>query len=122
MQPVQQDKKTHALEHFAKGCTWGEAAAACGVNRTTLWRWAESDPDFRKAIDDLNANADTEVEAITFDLACDPDPAHNTLRMFWLNARKGYKSRSEVNNINPAGGTTVIILPAKIHDSGTTTD
>jgi hypothetical protein len=113
MQRMQQEKKTHAIEHFSKGCTWEEVATACGVNRTTLWRWSQSDPTFAQAIKEAGADADTEVEAVTFSNAIDPDPAHNTLRMFWLNSRKGYKQRSDVTSDDKAVHSPVVILPVK---------
>lgn len=108
-----QDKKRKALEAFAQGCTWAEAASACDVSRMTLWRWGQADPAFAQAIKEAGADADIEVEAVTFANACDPDPAHNTLRMFWLNARRGYKQRSDVTSEDKAVHSPVVILPVK---------
>lgn len=108
-----QDKKTEALEAFKQGCTWAEAASACGVTRQTLWRWSSADPVFAQAIKDAGADADVEVEAVTFANACDPDPVHNTLRMFWLNSRKGYKTRSDVTTNGDSLRSPVVILPVK---------
>jgi hypothetical protein len=97
---MQNDKKALALEAFRKGCTWEEAASACGVHRMTLWRWARSDECFRVGIEEAKADPDHEVEAVTFANACNPDPAHNTLRMFWLKARMPgtYKERLDVTS------------------------
>jgi hypothetical protein len=95
---MQHDKKTRAIEKFREGCTWEEVANAVGVARTTLWRWSRTDEEFASAIKDAKADPDLEVEAVTFMNACDPDPAHNTLRMFWLNSRLGYKHRSDVTS------------------------
>lgn len=93
---MRQNKKSLVIEHFQKGCTWAEAAEALGVCRSTIFRWSQSDPEFAKAIEEAKGSADNEVEAVTFANACDPDPAHNTLRMFWLNSRKGYKTRTDI--------------------------
>ncbi len=95
---MQRNKKEWAIEKFKEGCTWEETGTAVGVNRTTLWRWSQTDPEFAKAIEEAKADPDLEVEAVTFRNACDPDPAHNTLRMFWLNSRRGYKQRSDITS------------------------
>lgn len=88
--------KAHAIAKFREGCTWDEVSEATGASRRTLFRWANNDPEFKRAVDEAKADPDLEVEAVTFQNACDPDPAHNTLRMFWLNSRKGYKNRTDV--------------------------
>jgi hypothetical protein len=107
MKQMQHDKKTRAIEHFRKGCTWEEVAAACGVGRTTLWRWAQTDHEFAAAIQEAKAGPDLDVEAVTFQNACDPDPAHNTLRMFWLKSRmpQTYKERYDVST----SGTPAVV-------------
>ena len=104
---VQQQKKAHALELFRGGCTWAEAASGTGVNRTTLWRWSQVDPDFASAITEAKADPDIEVEAVTFQQACDPDPANNTLRMFWLKSRKPrtYIDRQDITSDGKAIGS-----------------
>jgi hypothetical protein len=108
-----QDKKARALEAFHRGCTWEEAAAACNVSRTTLWRWARSDECFRAGIGEAKADPDHEVEAVTFQNACNPDPAHNVLRMFWLKSRMPgtYKERLDVTTKGQL--PTIIYLPEK---------
>ncbi len=95
-----QDKKTHAIARFKDGCTWEETAIAIGTSRMSLWRWAAADPEFKAAIEEAKADPDAEVEAVTFANACDPDPAHNTLRMFWLKSRmpKRYKERFDLTS------------------------
>jgi hypothetical protein len=97
---MEQEKKTRAIEEFRKGCTWAEVAAAIGIGRTTLWRWSQADSDFAAAIEDAHAGPDDEVEAVTFAQATDPDPANNTLRMFWLKSRRPavYKERVDVTS------------------------
>ncbi len=84
---MEQDKKTKAIEAFRRGCTWAEAAQFADVSRTTLWRWSQLDEDFAASIDEAKAGPDSEVEAVTYANCLDPDPAHNTLRMFWLKSR-----------------------------------
>ena len=95
---MQADKKAHAIAKFAEGCTWREVAEAVGVHFTTIWRWAQRDPEFGKAIREAGEDADAEVEAVTFRNACDPDPANNVLRMFWLKARLGYSDRVDITS------------------------
>jgi hypothetical protein len=109
---MQHDKKTRALEAFRQGCTWEEVATACNVSRTTLWRWSRSDDDFAAAIEEAKADPDIEVEAVTFQNACNPDPAHNTLRMFWLKSRmpRTYKERLDVTSKGDLPVMTVYIL------------
>lgn len=98
LQQMQHDKKTHAIEKFREGCTWEEVAKAIDVHRTTLWRWAQADVEFGEAIKEAGADPDLDVEAITYQNAVDPDPANNTLRMFWLKNRipQKYKDRLDV--------------------------
>ncbi len=93
-------KKPDVIAAFAKGCSWREVAAATGLSLMTIWRWAQKDPEFARAIKEAGEDADSEVEAVTFSNACDPDPAHNTLRMFWLKSRKGYSDRLDVTTGN----------------------
>jgi hypothetical protein len=85
---MQLDKKKLVIDKVREGCTWDEAAKAGGVHRVTIWRWTQADPEFAKAIEEAKAGPDAEVEAVTFANATDPDPANNTLRMFWLKSRK----------------------------------
>ncbi|HXI24951.1 MAG TPA: hypothetical protein VNG71_13895 [Pyrinomonadaceae bacterium] len=92
------DKKPEVIAAFAKGCSWREVAEATGISMMTIWRWAQKDPEFAKAIKDVGEDADAEVEAVTFRNACDPDPANNTLRMFWLKSRKGYRDRLDITS------------------------
>lgn len=108
-----EEKKAEALGKFREGCTWAEVSMATGVSNRTLFRWASLDPEFSRQIKEAGSDADAEVEAVTYALAIDPDPAHNTLRMFWLNARKGYKQRSDVTSEDKQLHSPVVILPAK---------
>jgi hypothetical protein len=99
---MRDEKKAQAIARFSEGFTWEETAKSIGVGVATLFRWASSDPEFKLAIDEAKADPDNEVEAVTYALACNPDPAHNTLRMFWLNSRKNYKVRSDITSGNRA--------------------
>lgn len=92
------EKKRKAIDKFKEGFTWVETAQSLGIGVATLFRWASSDPEFRAAVDEAKSDPDGEVEAVTFANACNPDPAHNTLRMFWLNSRRGYKHRADVTS------------------------
>lgn len=100
------EKKARAVELFRAGATYDEAAAAAGVSSRTLYRWAEADPEFAELVEDARDRADDAVEAVVFRNCIDPDPAHNTLRMFWLKSRRrpvyGEQSRLEVSG--PNGG------------------
>ncbi len=90
------EKKPLVIQKFSEGMTWREVAEACDLSLSTIWLWAENDPEFKAAIKAAGESADSEVEAVTFRNACDPDPANNTLRMFWLKSRKGYRDRLDV--------------------------
>lgn len=107
-QTTQSEKKAFAVSKFAEGCTWREVASAVGVHFTTIWRWGQADPDFALAIKEAGANADAEVEAVTFQNAIDSDPAHNTLRMFWLKSRMPHRYRENVGH-DHSGGLKVIV-------------
>jgi len=117
---MEHDKKTHAIEHFRKGCTWAEVATACGIARTTLWRWARTDQEFAVAIQEAKAEPDIDVEAVTFQNACDPDPAHNTLRMFWLKSRmpRTYRERLDVTSERESA-KVVLYMPDNGRNNGT---
>lgn len=82
------DKKAALLEAFRAGMTVVEAARKVGVGTTTIYRWTGSDPEFAAAVEDAKDRADDAVEAVTFANCIDPDPSHNTLRMFWLKSRR----------------------------------
>lgn len=82
------DKKPDVLAAFAMGMSWREASEASGVAVSTIWRWAKDDPEFDAEIRAACADVDAEVEAVTFANCIDPDPAHNSLRMFWLKCRR----------------------------------
>ena len=39
-----------ALRKLAEGCTYGEAAAACGISRQALWKRMNASPTFAQAV------------------------------------------------------------------------
>lgn len=82
------DKKAIILDAFRQGCTVGQAAQAAGISSKTIYRWAADDTAFKDAVEEARDKADDMVEAVTYANATDPDPAHNTLRMFWLKSRR----------------------------------
>lgn len=82
------EKKRALLEAFREGMTVLEAARRVGVGTTTVYRWTGADPEFAAAVEDAKDRADDAVEAVTFTNCVDPDPAHNTLRIFWLKSRR----------------------------------
>ena len=101
---INTDKKARAVELFNKGCSWREVAEGIPCALSTLWVWSKQDPEFNRAIRQAQADPDHQVEAVTFHNACDPDPAHNTLRIFWLKSRKGYTDRLDLtSNGKPYG-------------------
>ena len=93
------EKKAKLVEAFGRGMTFLEAAQAVGVGTTTVRRWCDADPAFKAAVDDARDKSDDTVEAVTFANCCDPDPAHNTLRMFWLKSRRPEVYRDTVKQI-----------------------
>jgi len=116
-----QDKKAAILEAFRNGSTVAEAAAAAGIGSKTVYRWAAADPDFGAAVEEARDMADDRVEAVTYRNVMDPDPAHNTLRMFWLKNRRrevfGEKIAQEISGKDgqPFPGVTVY-LPSNGRD------
>ena len=38
------------LRRLAEGCTYGEAAAAAGVSRISVWNWCQASPEFAQAV------------------------------------------------------------------------
>lgn len=97
---MQTEKKAEIVEAFRRGLSWRECGLSCSIDPSTIWRWAKADPDFAAAIKEACAEPDDEVEAIAFANATDPDPAHNTLRMFWLKSRRPsvYRERLDVTS------------------------
>lgn len=91
--PETRDAVIAAIE---SGCTMGEAAKTVGVNRTTLYRWMAADPEFADRVNAIRDDQDDQVEAVTLKNCLDPDPAHNTLRMFWLKCRRPERYRDTV--------------------------
>ena len=98
---MQHDKNasdTHdaVIAAIESGCTMGEAAKVVGVNRTTLYRWMAADPEFADRVNAIRDDQDDQVEAVTLKNCLNPDPAHNTLRMFWLKCRRPSQYRDTV--------------------------
>jgi hypothetical protein len=115
------EKKSRAVELFRSGATYDEAAAAAGVSSRTLYRWAEADPEFAELVEDARDRADDAVEAVMYRNCIDPDPSHNTLRMFWLKNRRrpvyGDQSRLEVSG--PNGGPVELLAAIdKVYGDG----
>lgn len=96
---MEQEKKGELIEALKAGYTLSDACRVAGVGRTTVWRWRQVDPELDEAIQFVMDDQDDQVEAVTFRNALDPDPAHNTLRMFWLKSRRRetYGERSQLD-------------------------
>ena len=82
------DKKRVIVDGLGAGMTMGEAAQLAGISRSTLKRWVATDDAFAEEVSDARERVDDQVEAVTFRNCLDPDPAHNTLRIFWLKNRR----------------------------------
>lgn len=97
---------------LAEGMTWEEAADRVGVSDRTLRRWCASDPGLAALAAKARDAADDMVEAVTFRNCLDPNPAHNTLRMFWLKSRRPrvYRDtvRQELSSPGPLAPITII--------------
>lgn len=76
------------LDALRQGATREEAVGLLGVTSRTVRRWCEADPEIAEAVADAASRADDAVEAVVYRNCLDPDPAHNTLRMFWLKSRR----------------------------------
>jgi hypothetical protein len=92
-------QKEALLKSFGAGATWYEATRAVGISERTIRRWCDADPEFADAVAEARDRADSEVEFVTYRNCIDPDPAHNTLRTFWLKSRRPavYGERADVN-------------------------
>lgn len=55
--PATPERKALAAAALASGMSVAEAAAAAGVNRSTLWKWEQTDPEFAR----LREAARTEI-------------------------------------------------------------
>ncbi len=102
------DKKELMLAALRDGCTWEEAADRVGVSERTLYRWCNADPELAKTAAKAKDAADDLVEAVVFANCMDPDPAHNTLRMFWLKSRRRSVYGEKIQTDITSGGKPVI--------------
>lgn len=100
------DKKQKIVESFEAGMTWHECARKFGVSERTVRRWCAADPELSELVAEAKSRCDDEVEAVTYANCLDPDPSHNTLRMFWLKSRRPEVYRETVNN-NQSGGLKI---------------
>jgi hypothetical protein len=96
-----QDRQAALLRAFRAGATWPEATRAVGVSERTIRRWCEADPDFAAAIEAARDRPLAEVESTTLQQCLDPDPANNTLRMFFLKCRAPEVWNDKVNEPQP---------------------
>ncbi len=114
------DKKATILEAFRNGSTVAEAARAAGIGSKTIYRWAAADPEFGAAVEEARDMADDAVEAVTHRNTLDPDPAHNTLRMFWLKSRRrevyGEKITQEITGKDGSPFPIQVYIPSNGRD------
>jgi transposase-like protein len=107
------DRKELMLATLATGATWEEAAKRVGVSERTLYRWCAADEQLAALATEARDRADDQVEAVTFQKCLDPDPANNTLRMFWLKSRRPEvyrdKLHADITSGNrPLGWPTIV--------------
>jgi hypothetical protein len=106
-QTEQDKKKDELVQAFADGATFQEAARRVGVGRGTVYRWMSADPEFTDRVTEARDLSDDAVEYVTYRNCLDPDPAHNTLRMFWLKCRRPHVYRD--TQPPPEGGISVTV-------------
>lgn len=99
-------RRAKLIDCLSSGQTMEESARTIGVTSRTLRRWCDADPDLAERTADARCRADDEVEAATLANCLDPDPANNTLRMFWLKSRRPEVYR-EVQQQEHTGGVRV---------------
>lgn len=72
-------------ELAAKGVSQARIAAAIGIGEKTLREY------YRKELDECAGIFDAELESCIGNVALDPDPKNNTLRIFLAKTRLGYR-------------------------------
>lgn len=94
------------LMALAAGATLTEAADSAGISSSTIYRWCDADPELASAVAEAKSRADDRVENVAFRNCIDPDPAHNTLRIFWLKCRRPgvYRDIQRTEFSGPDGG------------------
>jgi hypothetical protein len=97
------------VELLKAGSTLEDAAKAVGVSSRQVRNWRTADPDLDAIVLDAMCFADDAVEAVTFKNCIDPDPAHNTLRMFWLKSRRPEIYREQAKDEGSPAPTVIVI-------------
>lgn len=88
LREVREAKRNQVVQAFELGHTVEGAARLAGVNPQTIHRWMNEDERFGQRCIEAKDRADDRVEAVTYNLACDPNPANNGIRVFWLRCRR----------------------------------
>jgi hypothetical protein len=92
-------KKAAYLEYLRQGLRRSKAAESVGVHVTTVWRWAQRDPDFANAIDQAELDSCEVIEDALFQKA---KGGHVTAIQVWLYNRWPERWRDRRNlNANP---------------------
>lgn len=110
--PKKDTRKERLIEAFASGATWFEATRSAGVSERTVRRWCEADPEFAELVAEARCQADDQVEYQTYKNCLDPDPANNTLRIFWLKSRRPEVYRDTAQPETAGPGVIVIHAPS----------
>lgn len=92
LQTIRDVKRAAVLHSLRNGARRNAAAAAAGVDVSTLWRWMKSDPHFAELVTEAEAQAVVSVESALFRRAC--EPAGTAERIFFLKTRAGYMERA----------------------------
>lgn len=82
------ERQERLLGYLRSGMTLEEACPKIGVSSRQVRKWRNANPDLDDAVLDAMCLIDDSVERITYLNCIDPDPAHNTLRIFWLKSRR----------------------------------
>lgn len=98
------------LAQLQTSASLSDACTAAGVSIRTVQRWRAADPTFAEAVEAAFDHAISTVETTAFMNAIDPDPKHNTFRMFWLKCHAGWSDKAAdveraaemLDNVDPA--------------------
>jgi hypothetical protein len=92
--------KAAVLESLSEGGTSLRAAAvAAGTTHTTIYRWAEADPEFQEAIDSARNAAIGKAESELYDRAFDrEDPKSITALIMWGKNFANWTDRQQIQH------------------------
>jgi hypothetical protein len=103
------EKQEAFLRAVVEVLTIGGACRVSGTNRSSVFRWMESDPAFRQAVHDAQEQALDVLESALYQRAL---AKSDTLGMFILNGRRSsiYKYTSRIEHTGAGGGPVQYVI------------